>query len=181
MKKGKSTSVMDARQLTRSLVRAADSIIRDFKKMDDVVIIGTQTRGVHLAHRIAKYIGKRTGIEPPVGVLDITLYRDDISSIERQPLIKETDIPFDVTNKRIVLVDDVIYTGRTIRAGIDELMDFGRPRSIKLVALIDRGQRELPIQPDFVGKTISTKLGDEVQVFVEEIDGHDGVIVTRRG
>jgi pyrimidine operon attenuation protein/uracil phosphoribosyltransferase len=181
MKKGKSTSVMDARQLARSLVRAAEAITRDLENMDDVVIIGTQTRGVHLAHRIAKYIREHTGIEPPVGVLDITLYRDDISSIERQPLIKETDIPFDVTDKRIVLVDDVIYTGRTIRAGIDELMDFGRPRSIKLVALIDRGQRELPIQPDFVGKTISTKSGDEVQVFVEEIDGHDGVIVTRRG
>jgi len=171
---------MDARQLAKALARVADAIIRDLKKMDDVVIIGTQTRGVHLAHRIAKYIGEHTGIEPPVGVLDITLYRDDISSIERQPLIKETDIPFDVTDKKIVLVDDVIYTGRTIRAGIDELMDFGRPCSIKLAALIDRGQRELPIQPDFVGKTIPTKPGDKVRVFVEEIDGHDEVIVARK-
>jgi len=146
---------------------------------DDLVLIGIQRRGVELAERIAKLIEKDEGIVLPRGALDITLYRDDLETVGPKPVIGETRIPGDLGGKHVVIVDDVLYTGRTVRAALDELADFGRPRRISLCVLIDRGGRELPIQADIVGKVVKTAPGDRVDVLVEELDGRDQVDLIR--
>ena len=148
---------------------------------EPLALVGIQTRGVTLALRIAKALEDRLGRGIPVGVLDINLYRDDVDTIAHQPLVKETEIPFDVTDKTIILVDDVLYTGRTVRAALDALVDFGRPHAIKLAVLIDRGFRELPIQADFVGARARTHKTDRVNVCLAENDGEDSACLTREG
>jgi len=146
---------------------------------DDLVLIGIQRRGVELAERLAKMIETAEGATVPRGALDITLYRDDLGTVGPNPVIGETHLPGDLTGKHAVIVDDVLYTGRTVRAALDELADFGRPQRISLCVLVDRGGRELPIQADIVGKAVKTAPGDRVEVQVEELDGHDQVDVVR--
>jgi pyrimidine operon attenuation protein / uracil phosphoribosyltransferase len=146
---------------------------------DDLVLIGIQRRGVELAQRIAALIKDQEGADVPRGALDITLYRDDLGTVGPNPVIGETHLPGDLTDKHAVIVDDVLYTGRTVRAALDELADFGRPKRISLCVLVDRGGRELPIQADIVGKAIKTSTGDRVEVQVEELDGRDQVDVVR--
>ncbi len=161
-------------QTVRNLV---DQICTGIPDTGDIVLIGIQTRGVPLARRISQSMYEKTGTEVRVGVLDITLYRDDVQSIALQPLIKETDLPLDLNDRVVVLVDDVIFTGRSVRAALDQLIDFGRPRAIRLCVLLDRGHREFPIQPDFVGKTLATSKSEEVRVLLKEVDGKDQVLV----
>lgn len=146
---------------------------------DDIVIIGVRTRGVHIAERIAGGIEKLEGIRPPLGTLDITLYRDDLRQKTEWPKVEKTEIPFSVEDKNVILVDDVIYTGRTTRAAIEAIMDFGRPSSIQLAALIDRGHRELPIQADYTGSKINTLDSEKVKVLLKETDGKDEVLVVQ--
>jgi pyrimidine operon attenuation protein/uracil phosphoribosyltransferase len=173
------TILLDARAMSRALQRMAVEIVELAHGRDDLVLIGIQRRGVELAERIAKLIEKEEGGEIPRGALDITLYRDDLETVGPNPVIGETRIPRDLTDKHVVIVDDVLYTGRTIRAALDELADFGRPKRISLCVLVDRGGRELPIQADIVGKAVKTASGERVDVQVEELDGHDQVDVIR--
>ena len=146
---------------------------------DDLVLIGIQRRGVELAERIAKLIEKDEGTAVPRGALDITLYRDDVGTVGPKPVIGETHLPGDLTDKHAVIVDDVLYTGRTVRAALDELADFGRPKRISLCVLVDRGGRELPIQADIVGKAVKSVAGERVEVQIEELDGRDQVDIVR--
>jgi pyrimidine operon attenuation protein/uracil phosphoribosyltransferase len=148
---------------------------------DNLVLIGIQRRGVELAERIAKLIEQDKGVVVPRGALDITLYRDDLETVGPKPVIGETHIPGELAGKHVVIVDDVLYTGRTVRAALDELADFGRPTRISLCVLVDRGGRELPIQPDIVGKRVEVKNGERVDVLVQELDGRDEVDVVRPG
>jgi len=173
------TQILDARAMSRALQRMAVEIVELAHGRDDLVLIGIQRRGVELAERIAKLIEKEEGGEIPRGALDITLYRDDLETVGPKPVIGETHIPRDLTDKHVVIVDDVLYTGRTIRAALDELADFGRPKRISLCVLVDRGGRELPIQADIVGKAVKTASGERVDVLVEELDGRDQVDVIR--
>jgi pyrimidine operon attenuation protein/uracil phosphoribosyltransferase len=143
----------------------------------DLAVIGIRTRGVFIAERIVREIERLEGIRPPMGILDISFYRDDLMRRTEWPNVKKTEIPFPVEDKKVILVDDVIYTGRTIRAAIDEIMDYGRPSSIELVTLIDRGLRELPIQPDYVGSRLDTLSAEEVRVHLKESDGMDEVTI----
>jgi pyrimidine operon attenuation protein / uracil phosphoribosyltransferase len=160
----------------RALARIAHEIVeRD--RTEGLVLVGIADRGDHLALRLSDEISKIEGAEIPVGVLDITFYRDDIGLIAEAPLVHETRIPFDITGRTVVLVDDVLYTGRTIRAAMDALTDLGRPRRIRLAVLVDRGHRELPIRADFVGKNVPTHLDDDVRVMVTEVDGEDGAVI----
>ncbi len=145
-----------------------------------MVIVGIRKRGAILAERIAKKIEKITKTEILFGALDITLYRDDLSAIGPQPIVHRTEIPFDLTKKKVLLIDDVLYTGRTIRAALDELIDFGRPAVIKLLVLIDRNNRELPIQPDFVGKKVMVQKNEMVEVALKESDGKEEVIIIKK-
>jgi pyrimidine operon attenuation protein/uracil phosphoribosyltransferase len=145
-------------------------------------LVGVQTRGVPLAKRLAKLIGATTGHEPPVGALDITLYRDDVGpwrAAHQQPLLRDTELPLAIDGRVICLVDDVLYTGRTVRAALDTLMDYGRPQAIRLAVLVDRGHRELPIAADFVGRTVPTSHSEDVQVRVAECDGEEGVWIAK--
>src|SRR5438552_6580050 len=151
----KSSTVLDARAVDRTLRRMADEIVERNDGTDGLVIVGIQRRGVQLAARIVSSIADREGVTVPQGALDITLYRDDLQTVGPRPVVGQTRIPVDIEGMHVVIVDDVLYTGRTIRAALDELADFGRPRRIALAVLIDRGGRELPIQPDIVGKTIT--------------------------
>jgi len=169
--------VLDADQVARSLARIAHEILERNRSIDEVALVGIRTRGVPLAKRIAKSIQDVSGHEVPTGALDITLYRDDLmrTPVGPQPLVRKTEIPFSIDDKRILLVDDVLYTGRTIRAALDALIDFGRPREIQLVVLVDRGHRELPIKADYVGKNLPTSAAQSVQVHLAEIDGRDEV------
>ena len=160
----------------RALARIAHEIV-ERERIDGLVLVGIADRGDHLAFRLAREISKIEGVDVPVGVLDITFYRDDIGLTTEAPEVHETRIPFDITGRTVVLVDDVLYTGRTIRAAMDALMDFGRPRRIRLAVLVDRGHRELPIRADFVGKNVPTQLDDDVRVMVAEVDGEDGALV----
>ncbi|MFO7300787.1 MAG: bifunctional pyr operon transcriptional regulator/uracil phosphoribosyltransferase PyrR [Acidobacteriota bacterium] len=170
--------VMDADRMARSLARIAHEIVERNRSLEDVALIGIRARGVPLAERLATELEKITGVRVPTGALDITLYRDDLGRPDGpQPVIRSTDVPFSIDDRLILLVDDVLYTGRTIRAAFDALIDFGRPRAIQLVALIDRGHRELPIRADYVGRNIPTSRQQSVQVRLREIDGRDEVEV----
>jgi pyrimidine operon attenuation protein/uracil phosphoribosyltransferase len=169
--------VLDADQVARSLARIAHEILERNRSIDEVALVGIRTRGVPLAKRIAKSIHDVSGHEVPTGALDITLYRDDLmrTPLGPQPVVRKTEIPFSIDDKRILLVDDVLYTGRTIRAALDALIDFGRPLAIQLIVLVDRGHRELPIKADYVGKNLPTSAAQSVQVHLAEIDGRDAV------
>ena len=169
--------VLDADQVARSLARIAHEILERNRSIDEVALVGIRTRGVPLAKRIAKSIQDVSGHEVPTGALDITLYRDDLmrTPLGPQPVVRKTEIQFSIDDKRILLVDDVLYTGRTIRAALDALIDFGRPRAIQLIVLMDRGHRELPIKADYVGKNLPTSAAQSVQVHLAEIDGRDEV------
>jgi len=177
------TILLDARAMSRALQRMAVEILELAHGTGDLVLIGIQRRGVELAERIAKLLEKAEGAEIPRGALDITLYRDDLMrhAVGPQPVVRSTEIPFSIDDKKILLVDDVLYTGRTIRAALDALIDFGRPKSIQLVVLVDRGHRELPIRADYVGKNLPTSPGESVQVRLQESDGHDEVVVEQEG
>jgi pyrimidine operon attenuation protein/uracil phosphoribosyltransferase len=161
--------------MSRALQRMAVEILELAHGTGDLVLIGIQRRGVELAERIAKLIDKEEGADVPRGALDITLYRDDLGTVGPKPVIGETHLPGDLTGKHAVIVDDVLYTGRTVRAALDELADFGRPKRISLCVLVDRGGRELPIQADIVGKVLKTASTDRIDVQVEEVDGRDQV------
>ena len=169
--------VMDADRMGRTLTRIAHEILERNRGLEDLALIGIRTRGVPIAKRIGQTIRDINQHELPTGALDITLYRDDLMrhAVGAQPVIHETDIPFSIDDKRILLVDDVLYTGRTIRAALDALIEFGRPKAIQLVVLVDRGHRELPIKADYVGKNLPTSLSQSVQVHLAEIDGRDAV------
>ncbi len=172
--------VLDAVRISRSLTRIAHEILERNRSLDELALVGIRTRGVPIAKRIATAIRDANGQEVPTGALDITLYRDDLMrhAVGPQPLVRKTEIGFSIDDKRILLVDDVLYTGRTIRAALDALIDFGRPNAIQLIVLVDRGHRELPIKADYVGKNIPTSPSQSVQVHLVEIDGRDEVEVT---
>jgi pyrimidine operon attenuation protein/uracil phosphoribosyltransferase len=170
--------VMDADRMARSLARIAHEILERNRGIEDLALIGIRTRGVPLAKRLARAIAEITHQgDVPTGALDITLYRDDLMrhAVSAQPVVRRTEIPFSIDDKRILLVDDVLYTGRTIRAALDALIEFGRPKAIQLVVLVDRGHRELPIKADYVGKNIPTAPSQSVQVHLQETDGRDEV------
>jgi pyrimidine operon attenuation protein/uracil phosphoribosyltransferase len=173
------TELMDESSINRSLRRLTHEIIEKNRGTQDLVIVGIRNRGDSLAKRIIQSIQEIEGVEVPLGVLDITLYRDDFERITDHPLVQVTDISTDITNKRIVLVDDVLYTGRTIRAALDALIDFGRPALIQLAVLVDRGHRELPIKADYVGKNVPTAQDEQIQVRLKEIDGEDKVLLVQ--
>jgi pyrimidine operon attenuation protein/uracil phosphoribosyltransferase len=176
----KQTTILDARAFDRTVRRMADEIVELNEGTDDLVIVGIQRRGVQLAAQIVSTISEREKADVARGALDITLYRDDLQTVGPRPVVGQTEIPVDIDNRCVVIVDDVLYTGRTIRAALDELADFGRPRRIALAVLIDRGGRELPIQPDIVGKTISAPASQRVDVLVEDIDGKKAVMIAQR-
>ncbi len=170
--------ILDGRDMERAVRRIAHEIVERNRGATDLAIIGVRTRGVPLARRIAAIINRLEGVEVPLGILDITLYRDDIQTMP-QPVVKETDIPFDVTDLNVVIVDDVLSTGRSVRAAIDAVIDFGRPRTVQLAVLVDRGHRELPIRADYVGKNVPTSLQERVTVQMEEEDGRDTVVIEK--
>ena len=170
-------SVLDADDIRRALTRIAHEVLERDKGADALVLVGIANRGDHLARRLAAEIERIEGAAVPVGVLDITFYRDDIGLRAEAPEVHETRIDVDITGRTVVLVDDVLFTGRTIRAAMDALTDFGRPARIRLAVLVDRGHRELPIRADFVGKNVPTRRGDDVRVLVQELDGDDAVIM----
>ena len=169
--------VMDADRMSRALTRMAHEILERNRGLDEIALVGIRTRGVPIARRIAKSLHEINGDDVPTGALDITLYRDDLMRhpVGPQPVVRRTEIPFSIDDRKILLVDDVLYTGRTIRAALDALIDFGRPRAIQLVVLVDRGHRELPIKADYVGKNVPTSLAQSVQVHLTEVDGRDEV------
>ena len=170
---------MDADRVGRSLARMAHEILERNRGVEELALVGIRTRGVPLARRLASNIRDINQHEVPTGTLDITLYRDDLmrQAVGPQPLVRRTEIPFSIDNRKILLVDDVLYTGRTTRAALDALIDFGRPQAIQLVVLVDRGHRELPIKADYVGKNLPTSLKQSVQVRLQEIDGTDEVLI----
>lgn len=168
---------MDKDSLGRSLMRIAHEILEKNKGTRELCLVGIRNRGVYLAQRLADCIEKIEKEKISVGVLDITLYRDDLSLIAAQPVVHKTEIGFDITGKNIILIDDVLYTGRTVRAALDALMDLGRPCSIQLAVLIDRGHREIPLRPDYVGKNIPTAQNETVEVRLSETDGKDEVVI----
>jgi pyrimidine operon attenuation protein/uracil phosphoribosyltransferase len=168
---------MDAVRVARSLARIAHEILERNRGVEELALVGIRSRGVPLARRLAAIVKEISGHDVPTGALDITLYRDDLMrhAIGTQPLVRSTEIPFSIDDKRILLVDDVLYTGRTIRAALDALIEFGRPKAIQLVVLVDRGHRELPIKADYVGKNLPTSPTESVQVHLTELDGRDEV------
>jgi len=171
--------IMTADEIRRATIRLSHEIVEKQAGTDGLLLIGIQRRGVPLARRIAAAIEENEGGDVPVGALDITFYRDDLSMVAQQPVVKGTELPSGIDGRTIVLVDDVLYTGRTIRAAMDALVDFGRPRAIRLAVLVDRGHRELPIRADHVGKNVPTSREELVRVHLEEIDGEDGVEIER--
>lgn len=171
------TIIMDAQAIRRALTRIAHEIIEKNKGTKDLILVGIRTRGVPLAERLAAEIEKIEGINLPVGVLDITLYRDDLSTLSYQPIVHETQIPVDINGKRIILVDDVLYTGRTVRAALDAIIDIGRPTAVQLAVLVDRGHRELPIRADYVGKNVPTSSKEVVSVQLQSIDNVEKVVI----
>lgn len=173
----KKNVIMDSDAIRRALVRIAHEIIEKNKGVEDVVIVGIRTRGVPLAQRIAAEINAIENCEMTVGMLDITLYRDDLSTLGYNPVVHGTDINFDLSGKHVILVDDVLYTGRTIRAALDAVIDMGRPKTIQLAVLVDRGHKELPIRADYVGKNVPTSQKETIEVVLNEIDGEDEVYI----
>ena len=169
------SEIMDTQGVSRTLLRLTHEILENNKGSQNLVLVGIRDRGDSLARRIIKIIKEIEGDKLPLGVLDITLYRDDFQKRNESPVVQETDLPFDITDKRVILVDDVLYTGRTVRAALDAIMDFGRPACIQLAVLVDRGHRELPIKADYVGKTVPTAPNEDVQVKLKETDGEDSV------
>ncbi len=171
--------VMDADRIARTLTRIAHEIVERNRGVEGLALVGVRTRGVHLARRLAQILKDITGQDVPNGALDITLYRDDLMRqvVGPQPLVRRTEIPFSIDDRKILLVDDVLYTGRTTRAALDALIDFGRPLGIQLVVLVDRGHRELPIKADYVGKNLPTSAEESVQVCLQESDDRDEVIL----
>jgi pyrimidine operon attenuation protein/uracil phosphoribosyltransferase len=179
LKKEKPILIMDNKTISRCLVRIAHEILERNRGAKNMGIIGIKTRGAYLAERIASIIESIEDVKLPVGLMDINLYRDDTQSKKAQPVIQKTEILFDVVDKIIILVDDVLFTGRTIRAALDQIVDFGRPRSIQLAVLVDRGHRELPIRADYIGKNIPTSSDELVRVKIKELDGEDSVSIVR--
>ena len=174
------TVLMDKDAIRRALTRISHEIVERNKGTESIVLVGIRSRGIPLAERIAAAIEKIEDTKPAIGILDITLYRDDLSTLSYQPVVRETEIPVDITGKTIVLVDDVLYTGRTIRAALDALIDMGRPKVIQLAVLIDRGHRELPIRADFVGKNVPTSSKEEIRVMLEEHDADEKVVLAEK-
>lgn len=177
----KNTTLFDARALERTLRRLSDEIVELNDGTDNLIIVGIQRRGVQLAQRIVKMIAEREKVDVPSGALDITLYRDDLQTVGPRPVVGPTDLRWELEGQCVVIVDDVLHSGRTVRAALDELADFGRASRIALAVLIDRGGRELPIHADIVGKVVDVGPKGRVDVLVEEIDGRDGVVVVGRG
>jgi pyrimidine operon attenuation protein/uracil phosphoribosyltransferase len=171
--------LMDEQAIIRTMLRLTHEILEKNRGIDNLVIVGIRNRGDCLAQRIIESIKNIEKSEVQLGVLDITLYRDDFQRLNERPIIQGTEIPFDITDKKVVLVDDVLYTGRTIRSALDALMDFGRPAQIQLAVLIDRGHRELPIKADYVGKNVPTASGEQIQVMLKESDGKDKVLLVQ--
>jgi len=169
--------IMDGAAIQRVLTRVAHEIVEKNKGTADLVLIGLRSRGVDLARRLSQRLKEIDGVDVPVGALDITLYRDDLGKGGPQPAVRRTEISFSIENKKVILVDDVLYTGRTIRAAMDGLMDLGRPRTIQLAVLVDRGHRELPIRADYVGKNVPTAKTEQVQVMLQEEDGVERVVI----
>jgi pyrimidine operon attenuation protein/uracil phosphoribosyltransferase len=169
--------ILDADGIRRALTRIAHEILERNKGTQDIVLIGVRRLGVPLAQRIAALIKEIEGTAVPLGIVDITLYRDDLGKRSCNPLVRTTDIPFGINDKKVVLVDDVLFTGRTVRAALDALMDLGRPQSVQLAVLVDRGHRELPIRADFVGKNVPTSRRESISVQMLEIDGRDQVVI----
>jgi pyrimidine operon attenuation protein/uracil phosphoribosyltransferase len=175
--------VLDADRIGRTLTRISHEIVERNRGVDDLVLIGVRTRGDHLARRLARSLRDITGHDIPTGALDITLYRDDLmrQAVGPKAVVRKTEIPFSIDGRKILLVDDVLYTGRTTRAALDALVDFGRPSNIQLIVLVDRGHRELPIKADYVGKNLPTSLEESVQVYLQESDGRDEVVLQQGG
>ncbi len=171
--------VMDAQAIDRALTRVAHEVLERNKGTAGLALIGIRSRGVHIAERLRAKIRAIEDTDVPTGIIDITLYRDDLSRSHQQPEVKGTQIAFAIDDKRVVLVDDVLYTGRTVRAALDALIDFGRPRNVQLVVLVDRGHRELPIRADYVGKNLPTAVNESVEVRLQESDGQDEVVIAR--
>jgi pyrimidine operon attenuation protein/uracil phosphoribosyltransferase len=169
--------ILDKDGIDKAIARISHEIVERNKNIGDLVIIGIRNRGEYLGRRVAERIEKITASKVPFGILDITLYRDDLTEVAEQPILKETVIGFDITGKKVVLVDDVLFTGRTIRCAMDQLVDFGRPSVIQLAVLIDRGHRELPIRADYVGKNVPTSLDEIIEVRLKEVDKIDEVII----
>jgi pyrimidine operon attenuation protein/uracil phosphoribosyltransferase len=176
-----SVTLMDAGRMARTLSRIAHEVLERHPDTKRLALVGVRSRGVPLARRLARLIGEAAGTEPAVGALDISLYRDDFTSLAAQPITKGTDILFSIDGRTVILVDDVLFTGRTIRAALDQLIDFGRPARIELAVLVDRGHRELPIRADYVGRSLTTGRDEAVQVYVREEDGRDEVTLIRTG
>jgi pyrimidine operon attenuation protein/uracil phosphoribosyltransferase len=174
--------IMDEARINRALARLASEIVEENHGIDDLILVGIRRRGVPLANRLADKIADLEGKRPPVGILDITLYRDDLSTVGAKPIVSGTELPGDVEGRCIVLIDDVLYTGRTVRAAIDQLIDFGRPRRVQLAVLIDRGNehRELPIQADYIGKLVPTKKSEIIKVMLNDFDEDEGVVIVER-
>uniref|UniRef100_A0A0A8KWX7 Bifunctional protein PyrR n=1 Tax=wastewater metagenome TaxID=527639 RepID=A0A0A8KWX7_9ZZZZ len=169
--------ILDDDQVNRAIIRIAHEILEHNKGVEALALVGIRTRGEFLAHRLADKIKEIEGKAIPIGVVDITLYRDDLAMSSLQPIVKGTDLAFNVDNMRIVIVDDVLYTGRTVRAAIEAIIDFGRPQNIQLAVLCDRGHRELPIRADYVGKNIPTSRSESIHVHLKECDGEDSILI----
>ena len=168
-------TILTADEVRRALTRIAHEIIERNKGAENLALIGVHTRGIPLARRLAEKLSTLEGVDVPTGMLDITLYRDDLSEVAQQPIIRETQVPFALRDRRVILVDDVLYTGRTVRAALDALIDLGRPAGIQLAVLVDRGHRELPIRADYVGKNLPTAASEVVKVKLQDTDGVDSV------
>ncbi|MGA7614807.1 MAG: bifunctional pyr operon transcriptional regulator/uracil phosphoribosyltransferase PyrR [Thermoanaerobaculia bacterium] len=169
--------ILDGARMRRAISRMAIEIVERNRGTEELIITGIRSRGVPIAERIVRHIKDAEGVEVPLGILDITLYRDDLTTIAPQPVVKPTKFPQPIDEKIVVLVDDVLYTGRTVRAALDALIDFGRPKAVQLAVLIDRGHRELPIHGDFIGKTVPTDRTEVIKVKLEETDGDDEVLI----
>lgn len=174
------TKILDKEAIEKALERMAHEIVEKLKSVDDMAIVGIKNRGAYLGKRLAERIEKIVGTRPLIGALDITLYRDDLTQVSEQPVVHATEIDFDIDGKKIILADDVLFTGRTIRCAMDALIDYGRPGQIQLAVLIDRGHRELPIKADYVGKNVPTSLKEVVEVRLEESDGKDEVVLCEK-
>jgi pyrimidine operon attenuation protein/uracil phosphoribosyltransferase len=176
----KKAQIMTKDDISRAITRIAHEILEQTADKHRIAIVGIKHRGMYLAERIAAEIKRIANLEAPIGAMDITLYRDDLTQVAEQPVLQETDIAFDVDGKIIILVDDVLFTGRTVRCALSELIDFGRPQMIQLAVLIDRGHRELPIRPDYVGKSVPTSMKEAVQVKLSESDNAEEVVLLEK-